>query len=236
MSLLNGFCRLLPFALFSFFWGGGVVAAGMIPETSVVLINVSEGEGAINVENTDTEAALLFTSIENLPEDPENFVLVTPPVARVEPGGKQLVRFVVQSASPITTQRLKRVTFEGIPQKNPGKPSGVGVSVRQNLPMLITPEKLPAKSDPWTLLQWSLNGKKLTVKNDSPYVVRMNLALDLLPAVTRLALASTYILPGSSEVVELPPGVSTQNVSGVRIYPVSVYGYQVKPFDAPLSH
>lgn len=207
----------------------------MIPETSVVLINADEGEGVISVKNTDATALLLYTSIENLPEDPEDILLVTPPVARVEPGQKQLVRFILQSPGPITNQRLKRVTFEGIPQKKPGKSSVIGVNVRQNLPVLLSPGKLHPKSDPWTLLQWSLKNNQLVVKNDSLYVVRMNPALDLLPAVKRLSLAQTYILPGSSKTIAIPSGVAAHSATGVRIYPVSVYGFQVKPFDAPLN-
>jgi P pilus assembly chaperone PapD len=213
---------------------GPVQGSGMTPETSVVLINSADGEGVISVKNTDTEAMLLFTSLENLPDDPENFVLVTPPVARVEPGKQQLVRFILQSESPIITQRLKRVTFEGIPQVDPSKPSKLGVSIRQNLPVLITPGDLPEKADPWKLLKWSLSETKLTVKNDSPYVVRLNLALDLLPAVTRLSLRHPYVLPGASEVIQLPESVRGQDVTRVRIYPVSVYGYQVKPYEAVL--
>jgi P pilus assembly chaperone PapD len=216
-------------------WVGEVRAAGMVPETSVVLINVADGEGVISVENTDTKAALLYSSLENLPEDTENLLVLTPPVARVEAGEKQLVRFIVQPSSPITTQRLKRVSFEGIPQSDPSHSSKIGVSVRQNLPVLITPENLPAKSDPWTLLQWSRKGRALIVKNGSPYVVRLNLAVDLLPGKTRLTLPHTYILPGQSDTLELPAGAELKSGTVARIYPVSVYGYQVKPFDVSLG-
>ncbi len=103
--------------------------------------------------NSDRKAALLYTSLENLPEDTESLLVVTPPVARVEPGEEQLVRFIVQSEKPITTQRLKRVSFEGIPQKAPKVKASIGVTVRQNLAVLITPKDLPAKNDPWTLLR-----------------------------------------------------------------------------------
>ncbi|MHC8375393.1 hypothetical protein ACYZT3_04805 [Pseudomonas sp. MDT1-16] len=40
------------------------LAAGMVPETSVVLINVGDGEGTINVTNSDSNTALLYTSLE----------------------------------------------------------------------------------------------------------------------------------------------------------------------------
>ena len=211
-------------------------AAGVMPESSVVLLDASDGEGTITVKNTENEAVLLYTSIESLPEDKENIVFVTPPVARVEPGEKQLVRFILQSALPVTKQRLKRVTFEGIPQNDPNKPSKITMTVRQNLPILINPKGLPEKSDPWELLQWSISDNKLTVKNDSAYVVRLNMAIDLLPSVSRLSLARTYILPGTSEDIALPSSIEKNKLTGVRIYPVSVYGYQVKPYDAALSN
>lgn len=211
------------------------LAAGMVPETSVVLISVADGEGVINVTNTDAEVALLYTSLENLPEDQENFVIATPPVARVEAGEKQLVRFIIQSESPITTQRLKRVNFEGVPQKDPNAPPQVSMTVRQNLPVLITPADLPPKSDPWTLLKWSVNGQTLTVKNDSRYVVRMNQQVNVMPAKIQLVLPRTYILPGQTDHFELPSGTVLAADATVQIYPASTYGYAVKPFYAPLS-
>lgn len=207
----------------------------MVPETSVVLINVADGEGTINVTNTDSKAALLYTSLENLPEDQESLVVATPPVARVEAGEKQLVRFIIQSEKPITTQRLKRVNFEGIPQKDPGATAKIGVTVRQNLPVLITPSDLPLKSDPWTLLQWSVKGKTLTVKNDSRYVVRLNQLFNVMPAEIKLELPKTYILPGQTHHFELPAGSTLGADALVRIYPASTYGFAVKPFDAPLK-
>lgn len=211
-------------------------AAGVIPETSVVLLEVADGEGVITLKNTDAEPVLLYTSIESLPEDQENIVFVTPPVARVEPGGKQLVRFILQPNSKINKQRLKRVIFEGIPQVDPSKPSKIKMTVRQNLPVLINPKNLPAKTNPWELLRWSIHGKKLTVKNDSPYVVRLNMAIDLQPSLSRLSLTRPYILPGKSEDIALPEFFEEHQMTGVRIYPVSVYGYQVKPYDAVLSN
>jgi P pilus assembly chaperone PapD len=211
------------------------LAAGMIPETSVVLINVADGEGVINVTNSDDKATLLYTSLENLPEDEESLLVVSPPVARVEAGEQQLVRFIVQSEQPITTQRLKRVTFEGIPQSDPSTKAKIGVTVRQNLPVLISPGDLPKKLDPWTLLDWTLSEGRLTVKNDSRYVVRLNQALTVMPAEIQLELPTTYILPGQTHHFDLPAGKAAGADATVRIYPVTTYGYATDPFDAPLK-
>ncbi|PHN30730.1 fimbrial chaperone protein [Pseudomonas sp. ICMP 460] len=207
----------------------------MVPETTVVLINVADGEGTINVTNTDKSVALLYTSLENLPEDQESLLVVTPPVARVEAGEKQLLRFIISSESPITTQRLKRVNIEGIPEKNPESASVIGMTVRQNLPVLITPGDLPLKADPWTLLKWSVNGQTLTVKNDSRYVVRLNQLINVLPAKISLQLPRTYILPGQTDSFKLPTDARLAPDSTVQIYPATTYGYATKPFDAPLS-
>ncbi|WP_273828371.1 fimbria/pilus chaperone family protein [Pseudomonas sp. SBT1-2] len=210
-------------------------AAGMVPESTVVLVNVADGEGTMNVTNSDDKAMLLYTSLENLPGDEESLVVVSPPVARVEAGEKQLVRFIVQSDQPITTQRLKRVSFEGIPQADPGAKAKIGVTVRQNLPVLISPGDLPKKQDPWTVLEWSLNGRDLTVKNDSRYVVRLNQAFSVMPADLKLELPATYILPGQTQHFELPAGTTLGADAKVRIYPVTTYGFATQPFDAPLK-
>ncbi|WP_414925699.1 hypothetical protein [Pseudomonas zeae] len=52
-------------------------AAGMSPQTTVVLINAGVGEGSMIVTNTDAQARLLYTAIEHLPEDPEELMLVS---------------------------------------------------------------------------------------------------------------------------------------------------------------
>ncbi|MCU1717135.1 fimbria/pilus chaperone family protein [Pseudomonas sp. 5P_3.1_Bac2] len=209
-------------------------ATGMVPETSVVMVNVEDGEGTIDVTNTDSQAALLYSSLENLPEDTETLLIITPPVTRLEAGEKQQVRFIVQSSQPITTQRLKRVSFEGIPQKNLNAGATVGVTVRQNLPVIINPARLAKNSEPWKLLKWHLNSDGLTVKNDSPYVIRLSQQVSLLPGDAVVSLPRTYILAGESLSIALPR--SNQPVKSLRIYPASAYGFQVESYETPLAN
>src|SRR3546814_810909 len=126
-------------------------ATGMEPETSVVILNEADGETSINVKNTDGTISLLHSVIENTPEDKDALVLLTPPVARVEPGETQLVRFLLKSGEALKVQRLKRVIFEGIPQRS--KVAGqatVGMTVRQNLPLIVHPKGLAPNREPWT--------------------------------------------------------------------------------------
>ena len=122
MTIFSNFLRPListGASVFTFLMAVHAQADGMVPNTSVVIVNEADGEAAISVTNTDANLALMHVTIENIAEDPESLVFVTPPLARVEATKTQLVRFILQSEKPLLTQRLKRVIFEGIPQGKP---------------------------------------------------------------------------------------------------------------------
>ncbi len=211
------------------------LADGMLPETSVVIVYEEKGEAAVNVRNSDPRPSLLHVTLQDIPEDAEPLLFVTPPVSRVEPGENQLVRFILRNAKPLTTQRLRRVVFEGIPPKNklePGRAT-VAVNIRQNLPVILHPKALPMNREPWKGLAWSVADGKLTVRNDTPYVVRMGQEVHLLPAMTSLKLPATYMLPGSHHTVAIPGRADA--VASVRLYPATVYGFAVDAYDAPLT-
>jgi len=208
-------------------------ASGMLPETSVVIINEADGEASMNVKNTDANATLLYTSIQNLPEDKENLLVVTPPVARVEPDETQLVRFILQSKEPLKTQRFKRVIFEGIPQQSKDGGVKVTMNVRQNLPVIIHPKGLAPNREPWKLLAWSVRNGNLVARNDSAYVVRLAQTVTLLPSKTELDLGKTYFLPGETISVAVPAAGAAS--ATVRLAPATVYGFSVDSYDAALT-
>lgn len=234
-NLSSGLAALKLVVVFIVGFAGNVWGAGMVPETPVIMVNVADGEGAINITNSDNRAALLYTALENLPEDEEVLLLVTQPVVRVEPGETQLIRFVMLPGKSIDTQRMKRVSFEGIPQRVKSGSSTVGMTVRQNLPIIVTPKDLPRKVDAWTLLRWSNNGQGLTVSNASRYVVRLSQKVDLVPSNHELYLPMSYLLPGQSHRFDIPQGITMSAASKVRIYPVNLYGFQVSPYEFSLN-
>jgi len=215
------------------FFLSSVHASGMLPETSVVIINEADGEASMNVKNTDANATLLYTSIQNLPEDKENLLVVTPPVARVEPEETQLVRFILQSKEPLKTQRFKRVIFEGIPQQSKDGGVKVTMNVRQNLPVIIHPKGLAPNREPWKLLTWSVSSGKLIAKNDSAYVVRLAQTVTLLPGKAEFDLGKTYFLPGETISVPVPAAAAASTT--VRLAPATVYGFSVDSYDAALT-
>jgi len=210
------------------------LASGVLPESSVVILNEADGETTMNVQNTEASPLLLHTAIQNLPEDKEVLVVVVPPISRVESKQSQLVRFLLQSPAPLQVQRLKRVTFEGIPPKAADGSSRISMTVRQNLPLIIHPAKLPQNTEPWKLLKWSVADGKLLVRNDSAYVVRLAQGVQLLPEKTEVDLGKTYLLPGSALKVALPAGTGARPAT-VRISPATTYGYAVETYDAPLA-
>lgn len=214
--------------------GAQAQADGMVPNTSVVIVHEADGEASVSVTNTDATLALMHVTLEDIAEDSEALVFVTPPLARVEAGKSQLVRFILQTEKPLLTQRLKRVIFEGIPQGKPAAEAGqarVGVTVRQNLPVILHPKGLAPNRTPWTDLQWSLSDGKLTVRNDTPYVVRLGQEVQLLPAAGSAMLPKTYVLPGEHLSIKAPNGSATQ----VRFQPATVYGFAVPYYEAPIE-
>ena len=235
MNLLNGTrCLSLYLGTLALLLGGQVHADGMVPDTSVVIVNEADGEAAVSVTNTDSTLALLHVTLEDIPEDKDPLLFVTPPLARVEPSKSQLVRFILQSSTPLTTQRLKRVIFEGMPQDRPPAQAGharVGVTVRQNLPVILHPKGLAPNRTPWTGLAWSLKNDQLSVHNPTPYVVRLAQELTLLPGNGSALLPRTYVLPGETLSVATDGAASTR----VRLQPATVYGFAVPHFEAPIG-
>ncbi len=224
---------LLPLSMVvGFLMGTPVLADGMEPETTVIVLSEAEGEVSINIKNTDATPALLHSAIEDIPEDGEPLVVITPPVARVDAGERQMVRFLFIGEQPIKTQRLKRVTFEGIPQARPGSGATIGISLRQNLPLILHPKGLPVHHAPWELLTWHLQGKTLSVRNDSAYVVRLSDEVLLRPQQRKAYLPRTYVLPG--ETLSVPLDVAPVGATSVSISPATVYGFTVSSFEAQI--
>jgi P pilus assembly chaperone PapD len=211
------------------------LADGMVPETSVILVYEDKGEASVSVRNSDARPSLLHVTLQDIAEDAEPLLFVTPPVSRVEPGASQLVRFILRNAKPLKTQRLKRVLFEGLPPKNtlePGRAT-VAVNIRQNLPVILHPKGLAPNREPWKGLTWSIAQGELVVANDTPYVVRMGQEVHLLPMMASIRIPTTYVLPGARHVVAVPE--SAQAATAVRLYPATVYGFAVDAYDAVLG-
>ncbi|WP_442910821.1 fimbria/pilus chaperone family protein [Kluyvera sp. CHPC 1.251] len=220
MNIANGTRGLT--LLVAMFYSINSFATGMVPETSVLLVDAGKGEASMNVTNTDSSPSLLYTNIVALPDSDKSVrLIVSQPVVRVEAGQIQRIRFMLQTTAPLKYEAFARVTFEGIPPKEKGK-DRVAVTVRQDLPVIIHPAGLAEETQPWKYLEWKKEGNTLKVSNPSDYVVRMTQAFKTLPSNKAGSLNKTYMLPHTSTTVQLPAAADTQ----VEFYPASRYGYQ----------
>lgn len=210
-------------------------SAVMQPKSSLVLIKEEAGGGSINVTNTDNKDALLYVKVIDLPDDKRPQLIVTQPVVRVAAGQTQRVRFVLTSDRPLTTEHIKRVTFEGIPL-TAGENNSVDVSVRQNLPVIIHPTGLAKNSEPWKKLQWSVKQGTLTISNTGEWVVRMAPNITLVPGNKNVVLDKSYILPGETISVVYSDKNALAKATSVRIDTVTQYGYEIGNVELPVSH
>lgn len=164
-------CILLSFAIIAPILSVSTAnASGMKLETSVVVVNTADGEGVMTLKNTDAKPVLLYSSVENLPGDKEESLVVTPPVVRVNPGDNQTVRFMLKTP-PKAVEQFKRAIFEGIPASDKTSEK-LQITVRQNVPLIIHPSGLKENLEPWTLLQFKQIGSdSLQITNSGAYVV-----------------------------------------------------------------
>lgn len=213
-----------------------VQATGMLPESSVVIVEEDDGEGSINLQNTDNFPVLLLSSLQNIEQDTEKLLVVTPPLARVEPGKNQSIRFMLAARAPLKTERLRRVVFEGVPPQEKDK-NVVHMTVRQNLPVIIRPAGLARDEAPWKRLIWSLKGGVLSVSNPSAYVVRLGQEVTTLPDLVAWVLPHTYVLPGQQLTLTRQAKLGDTGAgatSKVRISPATTWGFTVDSYEAAL--
>lgn len=235
-------CILLSFAIIAPILSVSTAnASGMKLETSVVVVNTADGEGVMTLKNTDAKPVLLYSSVENLPGDKEESLVVTPPVVRVNPGDNQTVRFMlktppkaVEQWSSGAVEQFKRAIFEGIPASDKTSEK-LQITVRQNVPLIIHPSGLKENLEPWTLLQFKQIGSdSLQITNSGAYVVRMNPTITVLPQNISGVMPRAYMLPGDVVTVKFNSPVT--NGQQAKITPANLYGYFVEPYKTSLSH
>lgn len=211
-------------------------ASGMQPDAPLLLMSQKTNTAQMGLTNTDDEPLLLLTTLVDVPGSKGAAVYALPAVTRVEPNRRQIVRFVIDdNEAPLKVQQLKRVRFEGIPTVKGGGTGKLTTTIRQDIPVIISPAGLEQDPAPWAKLQLRWTDQQLTLSNPSPFVVRLSQAVMLLPGNVSLnILPRTYILPGESFSVAVPGGIA-DSVKQLRLFPASLYGIDVPPFDAPLE-
>lgn len=211
-------------------------ATGVAPDTTVLQISQKTNTAQMGVLNSDTEPMLLITTLVDIADHKTANVYALPAVTRIEPGARQVVRFVLDEAEPaLQVQQFKRVHFEGIPTAQAGEGGKIQTTIRHDLPVIISPAGLEQDPAPWEKLRLRWADGQLTLSNPSPYVVRLLQAVSVMPGDTRLTLLPRpYVLPGESFSMVVPGGLAPE-VNALRLYPASPYGFDMPPFDTRLE-
>ena len=214
----------------------GASATGVAPDTTVLLISQKTNTAQMGVLNTDAEPLMLLTTLVDIAGHKSANVYALPAVTRVEPGSRQMVRFVLDEAEvPLKVQQLKRVLFEGIPTVKVEGGGKIQTTIRHDLPVIISPAGLEQDPAPWKKLRLRWADNQLMLSNPSPYVVRLSQTVSTLPSDTNFKiLPRPYVLPGESYAIPVPEGLGA-DVNALRLYPASPYGFDVPPFDTKLE-
>lgn len=208
------------------------LAAGIKPESSVLFLDDENREATINIENTDSNTVLLHSTLQTIPEDHENKLIITPQLARVEAGEKQQVRVLLKDGVKVTHQTLQRINFVSIPPDD-GKKNRTRVLIGQNIPVILSPANLPENIFPWKGIKAQCAGTSIEISNPTDYVVRLTTQLDLLPGGKKMTLPKTYILPLETLNIPLPQKASCRAKS-IRLHPVTRFGILTTPYEVKL--
>ncbi|MEA4838144.1 MAG: molecular chaperone [Rhodospirillaceae bacterium] len=154
------------FLLLSFLSGspGGACASGSVLIWPVdPVIEQGERAKALWLENRGNKPALLqvrifsWTQIDGQDHYADQEEIVgTPPMARIEPGKRQLVRLTRVSPTPPGTEKAFRLVIDEVPMQpaetetgTPGKPvMGVQFQFRYSIPLFVYGDGLREKSRP----------------------------------------------------------------------------------------
>ncbi|HDS9358573.1 TPA: fimbria/pilus periplasmic chaperone [Enterobacter chengduensis] len=205
------------------------IATGMQPETPVLFLDDENRETTINITNSDDSTALLHSSIQTIPEEPQNKIIVTPQIARVEAKQKQQVRVILKEGVKLSHQTLQRINFLSIPDDD-GKKNRARVLVGQNIPVIISPANLPENLTPWKEIKGQCEGSAIKIHNPTDYVIRLTEKVDTLPKDENIKLPKTYILP--QEAIHIPLRTnSVCNVTSIILHPVTRFGVLTDSFE-----
>lgn len=216
-------------------------ATGVKPESTLILISEENGQAQMGVLNTEAVPLLLVVKIIDLPEDPSApAVFAGPSTSRLEANGHQVVRFMLTKRSATSgIQHMKRVSFEGLPGVNAAEPprSGLALTIRQEIPMVISPAGLKQDNEPWKLLvARSTKERTIEVSNPSPFVVRLASEVILLPSGVRTTISQrNFILPGEKLQVRYDTLAVPETPRALQLSPASPWGYMVQTYELPLT-
>lgn len=200
--------------------------------TSSVLANIelnasglfmleSEGEGVLYVTNLSENEVLVYAK-EELEEtmaiSGESLYHVSPPVSKLKPYQKQLIRVILKKKD-LKSQKLGRILIQEVPYIKDPNANVVSFAKSYNIPALVHPKGLVENYEPWKKAKLVKEGNSYVLINNSNYLIKM---LPTFKCKTEngeklSGLDSPYIMPNTKTTLN-------DNCNEMAITPVSNEG------------
>lgn len=203
-----------------------------------ILVDQKKGESTVRVDNIGNYSVLLFSSVvENAlsQQGKDPLFILSPPVARIDPGKSQLVRIMLNDPAQLdpTRQQMRHLYFQEIPDMGKGD-SLLKVNARHRVVAIANPEALKENKTPWKGLIWQKQKDRLQLKNNSPYVVRLVPSIMQLPSKQPLILEQPYLLPGQTVTTRKGDRLANDTTK-IQFAPISSTGRAVPAVIADLT-
>lgn len=156
-------------------------------------------------EPSNLQAQIYAWTIVNGKDDlqPSNEIIVSPPIMKIPPKRKQLLRVGWRKPTALASEKMFRLFVTEITPEKPMTQTGVRIRLRLGIPIFVLP------ANPVYSLNWAsqgLIGKKFKVRVTNAGNVHINLGIvDLKTEDNRTVgtyPGSVYIFPGQSTVIE----------------------------------
>ena len=149
--------------------------------------------------------------------DSQDAIVASPPIARIEPGARQLIR-IIRRTSGSAPESAYRLIVDELP---PPPPDGsqqpqarLAVQMRYSVPLFTYTEAQAQPAQLIAKVQTTVNGRSLTLTNTGSTHARLTdlrLVSGTQQTVVRSGLAG-YVLPGATITIPIPAGAGTLHV------------------------
>lgn len=208
---MNGIQKSIVGLLLGFFTISSASASVSLMGTRVIYDGAKK-EASVQLENPD-KIPYLVQSWINMPDgekDKKAPFVITPPLFRLDPQQKNVLRIILTSPQPEDKESLFWLNVKGIP----GGPTGdnsIQIAVNTIVKLIYRPKSLghSTPTDHKDQLTWQRSGNQLQVSNASPYYInfgRISVAGKKLEKVS-------YVAPGGVERFDLPKNVTGGDVA-----------------------
>ncbi len=193
--------------LAAFFFSTYVNGAQFSVNPVRVYLDGKSKTGSLVVENTSDEVVTIQATLNSWTQadgmdknEPTEDLLVSPPIFKVQPQSRQVVRIGFLKTPDATREGTYRLFLQEVPQPRKPDEQGMGVSLRMSLPIFVA----PSAGNHQALLKWTAqsvddNHLKLSLANSGNAHIQITAISVSLPDGSYLAgspAMMTYILPG----------------------------------------